>query len=98
MRIRETGQEIEWQPGTPTSPATTPRSPCAAIAFRCRPGNWEPPTKNAAAIRYVLLGPSYEGPNAFENETFYCGKTISTRRFCGSRTPGGVGTRRSLKL
>src|SRR6516164_5731736 len=92
------GSKIEWQPSTRMSPATNPRSPRAPIAFRCRPGNWEPPIKHAAAIRYVLLGPSYEGPNTVENETFYCGKTISTRRFCGSRTPGGVGTRRSLKL
>jgi len=57
------------------------------------------PQKNAAVICGASRDPAMRGiPGVVENEPCYDGKRISTRRFCGSRTPGGVGTRKSLKL
>ena len=51
-------------------------------------------TKTAAAIRGGRRG-TFWPPESAIAETAY-GKTISTRRFCGSRTPGAVGTRGSF--
>jgi len=52
--------------------------------------------KNAAVGRGVVRGPRTRGPRVLQRARPSYGKRISTRRFCGSRTPAAVGTRGSF--
>ena len=61
-------------------------APCPSTPLSQR----KPPRLSAAAAG------AGKGPRNLQVRRPLYGKTISTRRFCGSRTPSGVGTRRSF--
>ena len=71
----------------------------AVVVTEKHPVTCRAPKKDAARWNTLrrCSGVLTRAPRSLRNETAY-GKRISTRRFCGSRTPCGVGTRRSLKL
>ena len=52
--------------------------------------------ENRRGLSAAVVGGPGRAPETCKVRRFFYGKTISTRRFCGSRTPGGVGTRRSF--
>ena len=69
------------------------------VPGRCRSNRKNANRKRRSLICGVPRDPaSGRIPRPWGTGPSYDGKRISTRRFCGSRTPSGVGTRRSLKL